>query len=185
MGILLAVFFGRQIQRVLNGDKIALPKLLFLAAVLPLHLYLCYSDALLATGLLTFSMIITIYHDVQYISIVWFYNEKRYGGDRKKAEKRYGFAAKLSRSIFYFMGFAILVSIPVWGFGCLINRIPVCEMGTGEAWGQAIMLDSTTWIVFFVMLTSGFQMHHYIMDQYIWRPSKDSRLREDLGVEND
>ena len=45
------------------------------------------------------------------------------------------------------------------------------------------MLDTTTWIAFFIMFTSGFQMHHYILDQYIWRPGKDKKLREDLRVE--
>lgn len=179
---LLTVFVGRQIQRILRGEKIALPKILFLAAVLPLHLYMCYSQHLLATGLLTFTMIITIYHDCQYIAIVWFYNQNRYGGDRKAAEKRYGFAAKLSRNFFIYLAFAIAaISLPVWGLGCLINRIPVCA--TGPEWGERIMLDTTTWIAFYVMLTSGFQMHHYILDQYIWRPSKDSKLREDLKVE--
>ena len=181
VGTLLAIFFGRQIYKVLNGQKIALPKILFLAAVLPLHLYMCYSDYLLMTGLLTFTMIITIYHDCQYIAIVWFYNKKRYGGDRKKAIERFGFAAKLSRNLWVYMGFAIMVSIPVWAFGCLINRIPACDRG--PYWGEQIMLDTTTWIAFFIILTSGFQMHHYILDQYIWRPGKDKKLREDMGIE--
>ena len=182
VGALLTVFVGRQIQKVMNGEKLALPKILFLAAVLPLHLYMCYSSHLLATGLLTFTMIITIYHDCQYLAIVWFYNKKRYGGERKAAVERFGFAAKLSRNPFVWLGFAILVSLPAWLFGCLINRIPVCA--TGPAVGDPIqMLDTTTWIAFFVMFTAGFQMHHYILDQYIWRPGKDKKLREDLGVE--
>lgn len=183
VGALLTIFIGRQIQRIMNGERVALPKLLFLAAVLPLHLYMCYSQHLLATGLLTFTMIITIYHDCQYIAIVWFYNQNRYGGEKKKSIERYGFAAKLSRNFFLYIGFAIVVgSLPAWGLGCLIGRIPVCQIG--PVWGAETILNSTTWIAFYIMFTSGFQMHHYILDQYIWRPGKDKRLREDLKVQS-
>ena len=180
---LLTVFLGRQIQRVARGERIALPKLLFLAAVLPLHIYMSYSDYLLATSLLTFTVIVTIYHDMQYLAIVWYYNQNRYGGEKKQAERRFGFAAKLSRNFVFYIPFAVVaISLPVWGLGCLINRIPVCA--TGPEWGERIMLDTTTWIAFYVMLTSGFQMHHYLLDQFIWRPGKDKKLREDLKMED-
>lgn len=179
---LLGTFVVRQVQRVSRGDKIALPKLAFLAAVLPLHLYMCYSDHLLFTSLLVFTMIVTIYHDVQYLAIVWFYNENRYGGEPQKAEKTYGFAAKLSRNFWIYLGFAIVtISVPVWGLGCLIGRIKVCSIG--PVWGDPLEIGGTTWIAFYVMLTLGFQMHHYVLDQFIWRPSKDKKLREDLKVE--
>lgn len=183
VGTLLTVFVGRQIQRLMRGEKIALPKILFLAAVLPLHLYMCYSQHLLATGLLTFTMIITIYHDCQYLAIVWFYNQNRYGGDQKEAAKRFGLAAKISRNFILYLVFAIAaISLPIWGLGCLINRISVCS--SGPAWGDQVLLGGTSWVVFYVMLTSGFQMHHYLLDQYIWRPSKSKTLREDLGMED-
>ncbi len=182
VGALLAVFFARQIQKIALGEKILLPKILFLSAVLPLHLYMCYSQHLLGVGLLTFTMIVTIYHDCQYLAIVWFYNEKRYEGDPQKAEKRFGLAAKISRNFILYLVFAIAaISLPIWGLGCLINRIPVCR--TGDPWGEATLLGSDSWIVFYIMLTAGFQMHHYILDQYIWRPSKDKKLREDLSME--
>ncbi|MBC01221.1 MAG: hypothetical protein CML67_16950 [Rhodobacteraceae bacterium] len=183
VAVLLTVFVARQVYRIANGERIALPKLLFLSAVLPLHLYMCYSDYMLATGLLTFTVIVTIYHDIQYLAIVWFYNQNRYGQEAPEASKRtFGLAAVLSRNFLLYLGFAIVaVSLPVWGLGCLINRIPVCA--SGPAWGTETILDTTTWIAFYVILTSGFQMHHYLLDQYIWRPGKDRRLREDLKIE--
>ena len=182
VAVLLTIFVGRQIQRVMRGEKLPLPKLLFMGAVLPLHIYICYSDQMLVTGLLTFTVIITIYHDLQYLAIVWFYNEKRYGGEPAEAKKRYGAAATISRRLWLWMGCAIAFSIPMWTLGCMINRIPVCA--TGPAVGSPTILGNTDWIIFFVLVTSGFQMHHYILDQYIWRPGKDKRLREDLKVDD-
>jgi len=44
-------------------------------------------------------------------------------------------------------------------------------------------MGDTTWILFFVMLTSGIQMHHYVLDMFIWRPGKSLALRKDLGLE--
>ncbi len=180
---LLGMFVVRQVQRIAQGDKIALPKLMFLAAVLPLHIYICYSDQILATGLLTFTVIVTIYHDCQYLAIVWFYNQNRYKPhEDKNAAKRFGLAASLSKNPAIWLGFGILAfAIPVWSLGCLINRVPVCSYG--PEWGARTILGDTTWMVFFTVLTFGFQMHHYVLDQFIWRPSKSKTLREDLKME--
>ncbi|MCK4559714.1 MAG: hypothetical protein KAV45_08010 [Calditrichia bacterium] len=30
----------------------------------------------------------------------------------------------------------------------------------------------------------GILLHHYFVDQYIWRPSKDKTLQEDLKIKN-
>ena len=34
----------------------------------------------------------------------------------------------------------------------------------------------------FVGVAIGLIMHHYFVDQFIWRPSKDAQLRHDLQV---
>jgi len=185
--ILLSVFFLRQVQRIVTGDKIALPKLMFLAAVLPLHIYICYSDQILLTGLLTFTVIITIYHDIQYLAIVWYYNQNRYKPhEDKEAPRKFGIAASLSKNPALWIGFGILCfAIPVWGLGCAIGRMDerLAMCYNGPDWGQQLILGDTTWIAFFVILTFGFQMHHYVLDQYIWRPSKSKKLREDMKIE--
>lgn len=181
VAVLLTALVARQIVKARRGEPLNLPKLLFFAAVIPLHLGMCYSPALLATGLLTFTVIVTIYHDIQYLAIVWFHGRNRYeaGGVRQRS---FGLAEVVTRNPVLWLGAGILVaSVPVWTLGCLINRVPVCE--TGPALGQMTFLGDTTWIAFFVMLTSGIQMHHYLLDQFIWKPSRDARLREDLKLE--
>ncbi len=180
--VLITAFILRQIYKVLMGEQLNLPKILFFFAVLPLHIYMCYTEHLLTTGLLTFTAIVTIYHDIQYLAIVWFYNRNRYGPPTER-KKRFGLAEKVTRKVWIWMGVAIVFgSIPVWGLGCLINRIPICQ--TGPHLGDPTFLGQTTWIVFFVLLTAGLQMHHYILDQYIWRPGRSKQLREDLKLED-
>ena len=34
----------------------------------------------------------------------------------------------------------------------------------------------------FAGIVLGVSMHHYFVDQFIWRPSKDAELRKDLNL---
>jgi hypothetical protein len=45
-------------------------------------------------------------------------------------------------------------------------------------------MGDTIWIVIFAVLTSGLQMHHYLLDQYIWRTGKSAQLRKELRLES-
>ncbi len=180
VAVLVTVFVVRQVSNFLSGKALNLPKFMFFGAVLPLHIYMCYTEHLLTTGLLTFTAVITIYHDIQYLAIVWFYNRNRYGSE-KNAERKFGLAAKMTKKLWIWMGIAILFgSVPVWGLGCLLNRIPVCQYG--PPLGEATFLGETTWIAFFVVLTAGLQMHHYVLDQFIWKPGSSKQLRKDMKL---
>jgi hypothetical protein len=178
---LLGWFVLRQIARLAGGRQINLPVVLFLAAVLPLYIYVCFSDALIDAHILAFVAVTTIYHDVQYLAIMWFFNRNRYGKE-PGGRREFGLAGTITRNFPLYFAVAILfASLPVWGFGCLINGIPWCQ--TGAAWGSKTFLGETTWILFFICLTTGLQMHHYLLDQYIWRPGKSADLRKDLKLE--
>jgi hypothetical protein len=171
----LALF---QAGKWLRGEAINLPKLIFLGTVFLLHGVVSFSGLLPAYTLLAFTAIITIYHDIQYLSIVWFYSRKHYQPD----DKGHGFAGVLAKRFAFFFGAALLLgSLPIWGLGCLINRVAVCGPGTDA--GTMTFMGDTTWILFFGMLTSGLQMHHYVLDMFIWRPGKSAVLRRDLGLE--
>jgi hypothetical protein len=58
----------------------------------------------------------------------------------------------------------------------------VCEIG--PRWGEATFMGDTTWILFFALFTMGAQMHHYVLDMYIWRPGKSARLRRELDLDS-
>ena len=181
LALLVARYTVFQIAKYLRGEPLNLPKLVFIATVILLHSFMGFSGLLPATSILAFTAVITIYHDIQYFFVVWFYARNRYG---KSAEpvRQYGAAGFLAKSFPLFLGVGILtISAPVWGFGCLINRVPVCS--SGAPFGAPTFMGDTVWILAFAAITAGFQMHHYVLDQFIWRPSRSAQLRKELKLE--
>lgn len=64
----------------------------------------------------------------------------------------------------------VLLSVPYVGLNLLRSAAPGVSVGTPLLQGLALALY---W---------GFALHHYVVDQYIWRPHADPRLRADLGL---
>ncbi len=175
----LAVLYAGRLRR---AEPLALPKLVFLASVLLLHGVMGFSGLLSAASILGFTAVVTIYHDIQYFTVVWFYGRNRYGKAQDRVE-RFGLAGRLSCSFGRFFATALLtISLPLWGLGCLINRVPLCASGLD--FGPPNFLGTTNAVLVFAWLTSGFQMHHYVLDQFIWRPSQSANLRRDLKLES-
>ena len=77
IGTLAIVYVVRQGVRLRLGEQVNGPKMLFLLAVLPLHIYVCYSNAILTASVLAFSAFVTIFHDIQYHAIIWFHHRNR------------------------------------------------------------------------------------------------------------
>ena len=177
--VTLEVLF--QTGKWMRGQPINLPKQVFLASVVALHAFVCFSGLLPGYTLLAFTAIVTIYHDIQYLFIVWFYSNHHYRPD-PSPRKKFGAAGMLAQSFVLFYGVALLFgSAPLWSLGCAINRVALC--GPGSEVGAMTFMGDTTWILFFVMLTSGIQMHHYVLDMVIWRPSRSRNVRAGLGLE--
>jgi hypothetical protein len=175
LAVILTLF---QAGKLMRGEAINIPKLIFLGTIMLLHGVISFSGLLPAYTLLAFTAIITIYHDIQYLSIVWFYSRKHYA----PGDKKHGLAGVLAKRFTLFFGAALLLaSLPIWGLGCIINRVSVCGPGTDA--GSMTFMGDTTWTLFFVILTSSIQMHHYVLDMFIWRPGKNADLRRDLGLE--
>src|SRR5690606_30086644 len=78
IGTLAIAFVIRQFMKIRAGEKVNGPKVLFLLAVVPLHIYVCFSDAVLTASLLAFSAFVTIFHDIQYHALIWFHHRNRY-----------------------------------------------------------------------------------------------------------
>jgi hypothetical protein len=165
------------------GRTLNVPKILFLLAVVPLHCFVCFHPAVLTASLMSFSAFVTIYHDLQYHAIVWHYQRNRIhrpGVDRS----RYGLAALISSHFVVFMGCAVAMGIGAWALSCLVKVETSCMH-----WVPNIV-ESNAWPLFgdftlqhlFFSIAVGCIMHHYFVDQFIWRPSKDSELRQDLRL---
>lgn len=180
VGTLAIAFVLRQLVRVQMGEKVNGPKTLFLLAVVPLHVYVCFSDAVLSASLLAFSAFVTIFHDIQYHALVWFHHRNRYhkpGVD----QKQFGLAPKLSKNLATYFGCAIFFALVFRLLGCSFDIHPGCTpfvissdlslFGTirGDAVLKAFLL--------------GFPLHHYFVDQYIWKTSRSKELQKDLKLD--
>ena len=181
IGALVVAFGVRQAALVRRGETINGPKILFLLAVVPLHVYVCFSPAVLTASLLAFSAFITIFHDIQYHAIVWFHHRNRYHRPGVDA-KRYGLAPKISKNLLTYFGIAIFFALLFRLLGCSFAVHPGCTpflissdihlFGTlhGDAVLKAFML--------------GFPLQHYFIDQFIWKTSASKELRKDLNLDS-
>jgi hypothetical protein len=182
VALLVARYAVFQAGKFMRGEPINLPKVVFIATVIFLHSFMAFSGLMPTTSVLAFTAVVTIYHDIQYFVVVWFYARNRY---RKSPApwRQYGLAGVLAKSFPLFLVAGIVtVSLPVWGASCLLNRVPVCA--TGAPFGPPTFMGQTAWILLFAWFTSGVQMHHYVLDQFIWRPSRSAQLRKQLKLES-
>jgi len=173
------LFVSRQISRYRSGTSLNLPKILFLIALIPLYALICYSPMVLTAPLLAFSAFITIYHDIQYHAIVWFYTRNRYHKPNVDP-KKYGLAVKLSKNLFVFLLFGIAMGVILRLLGCTFEVNAGCGPLVLTS-SQKLFGDlSTKELMLSIFI--GIPLHHYFVDQFIWRPSKDKTLREDLKL---
>lgn len=180
IGTLALAFLVRQVARLRAGEKINGPKVLFLLAVVPLHVYVCFSPAVLTASLLAFSIFITIFHDIQYHAIVWFHHRNRYhrpGVD----QKQFGLAPKISRNLLTYFGCGIFFALIFRLLGCTFAIHPGCVPFVITSDIQLFGDVHTDALLKGFLL--GFPLQHYFIDQYIWKTSKSKALRKDLKLE--
>lgn len=177
----VGVFIARQYYRWSHGLSINMPKVIFLVALLPLYALICYSSSILTVPLVAFSAFVTIYHDIQYHAIVWYYARNRYhrpGADQSK----YGLAPKISKNFSIYMLSGIAMAATIRLFGCSFALHPGC--GVLVMTGDYAIFGAITSKELLLSFLLGFPLHHYFVDQYIWRPSKDKTLQKDLKISN-
>jgi hypothetical protein len=176
LGVTIA-FVARQAVRWHQGRALNVPKLLFLLAVVPLHLTICYGNAALTAPLLAFAAFVTIFHDVQYHAVVWFYQRNRYRG---ADAGRYGPAAWVGRSFATFALCAVAAGAFMGATVCGLGVQPGCTPFVSSS--ELTLFGTVTWREALFGIFLGFLMHHYYIDQFIWRPSHDAGLRRDLQL---
>lgn len=181
IGTLAIAFMVRQVQRVRQGKAVNGAKVLFLLAVVPLHVYVCFSSAVLSASLLAFAAFVTIFHDIQYHAIIWFHHRNRYhrpGVDKQ----RFGLAPKISRNLATYFGCAIFFALIFRLLGCTLDVHPGC---TPFVISSEINLFGTLHTdALLKAFLLGFPLHHYFVDQYIWKTSTSKQLRKDLKMED-
>jgi len=158
--ISLVLFAGRQAQRWYLKRLLNLPKLLLLGAAIPMHwivLRLLEPVQPAAAGALAAVATLTIYHNLQYHRIVWFHNRNKYS---RESSKNYGAASVISKSVWSYIGFALV-------FGALYH-IP----------HYTIVKPDSFWMAFIW----GGAFTHYYLDSKIWRVRRDAQLNENLRM---
>lgn len=179
LALTVATFLVRQVVRVRQGIPVNVPKMLFLLAVVPLHVYVCLSPAVLTTGILGFTVFVTIFHDFQYHAIVWFHHKNRYhkpGVD----QSRFGWAPKLSKNLGVYFGCALFFALLVRLFGCSFEVHPGC--GPFVLTSDTPLFGSFHTDALLKAFLLGFALQHYFVDQFIWKPSKSKALQADLKL---
>ncbi|HEV7680902.1 MAG TPA: hypothetical protein VGO68_02175 [Pyrinomonadaceae bacterium] len=74
--VLAVAWLGRQIQRLIAGELLNVPKYLLLAAAIPMHWIVLLTP--MPHKPIAIVAILTIYHNLQYHRLIWFHN-KKYG----------------------------------------------------------------------------------------------------------
>jgi len=156
----LILFVGRQAQRIYLRQPVNVPKLLLLSAAVPMHwivLRLLEPVQPPTAAALAAVATLTIYHNIQYHRIIWFHNRNKYGRDKAK---KYGAASVISKSVWSYIGFALL-------FGAMYH-IP----------HYTIVQPDSFWMAFIW----GGAFTHYYLDSKIWRVRRDAQLNESLRM---
>ena len=156
----LILLIGRQAQRFYLKRAVNVPKLLLLAAAVPMHwivLRLLEPVQPPSAAALAAVATLTIYHNIQYHRIIWFHNRNKYG---RAGAKNFGAASIISKNVWSYIGFAL-------AFGALYH-IP----------HYTLVKPDSFWMAFIW----GGAFTHYYLDSKIWRVRRDAQLNENLRM---
>lgn len=121
---------------------------------------------------LLLSIVIVIFHNVQYVGLVWFHNSNRY-----TERDGHGLAGYVSSAPGIFLGACLLFSVAVYfTFACSTGVFPSCQ------WFTDWSLGPVTWNQIGLCLWWGLAMNHYYLDQKIWRVRGDEELKRSLRL---
>jgi len=136
------------------------------------------SEIVREVPLILFGAFVTVVHDVQYGALVWFHHSNRFGVSG--AEGTFGPAARLFQRWPAFVTAAL-------AFG-VVSRLGFCAADVHPGCAPLLrssaipLFGSVSLDVLIGTLAASFAMHHYTVDQHVWRPSQDPELRVDLRL---
>src|SRR5262245_6088558 len=179
--IVLAHFAVYHFRR--DGWRVRNPKAPYLAATVVLYGFIYFAIARLEPvygasqgpdqDFLLLSIVIVIFHNVQYVGLVWFHNRNRYA-DRTG----HGLAGLVNRAPLTFLGACGLFSLAVYfTFACSTGVFPACQWFTGSSGIGPVTVNQIG-----LCLWWGLAINHYYLDQKIWRIRGDEELRRSLRL---
>ncbi len=173
VGIAAVGLGGRQWMRARGAQPIRWTKLLFLAAATSVAIVLFSPPVAAHVQYEAIMPIVTSFHDVQYLAIVWFYHRNRAATRHTQKNP----APLVARRIAAFLaaGVAFTLAYRV-ALGCLFSAWPGCSVGADEVPLAAGLTVSDLGVAFLW----GFALHHYYLDQRIWHVRREQALHRDL-----
>jgi len=120
--------------------------------------------------------IVTSFHDVQYLAIVWFFHRNRRDDRQSRSMIAPAFMRRLPVFLALGLGFTLVYRV---GLGCLFSAWPGCDVGAEEMALPAGLTVSDLGIGFLW----GFALQHYYLDQRIWHVQRDPALGRDLRLD--
>jgi len=121
---------------------------------------------------LLIQVLITLPHNLQYLALMWFHNRNRYSGAGD-----FGPATPLNRTPLRFVAMCLLFSGVLYlAFACSTGVFPRCQLFVDARLGPV------TFNQLGLCLWWGLALHHYVLDQKIWRIQGDAALKRNLGL---
>jgi hypothetical protein len=194
--ILFVAWLLRQLQRLISGETLDVPKYLLLAAAIPMHWIVLLTP--MPNKPIAIVAILTIYHNLQYHRLIWFHNKKytrsstalagsaeiqgsnptvREGFSVANADLRqkFGAAELISRRLLYYIAFGIIFGIIYQGPRQFLGYINLKNGGsiTSEQSFATQLGISFLW---------GYAFIHYYLDSKIWRVRRDPSVGKALNM---
>jgi len=190
------LFVMKEIYRLFSGERVNLPKNLFFLASVSLPITLCLLPAAKYSDPLTLVAIVTIFHNIQYHGIVWFYSRTRYHsgkqgvnqGSNELNDKKYGLASRITTRVLGYLGVCIALAIlwNYWGWlligSSVIPFTPEPTVLSTVQFGSGVRMGLRE-LAYTIAVSISLQ--HYYLDQKIWKVSRDKGLRSDLRLTAD
>jgi hypothetical protein len=168
----LLMLAARQVARWRSGRTVHRTKLLFLGAATSVSAVV-FSPAVAARIQYEAVMpVVTSFHNVQYLSIVWFFHRNRFAALPRRTPRPF-----FLRSFWTFLGLGVAFTVAYRvGLGCAASAWPTCDLGAEHVALPAGLTLSDLGVAFLW----GFALHHYYLDQRIWHVSRDRTVQRDL-----
>jgi hypothetical protein len=167
---LFILWIGRQVQRLIIGQPLNVPKYLLLAAAIPMHWIVLLTP--MPHKPIAIVAILTIYHNLQYHRLIWFHNRKYTNGAIDESRKKFGAAELISRRLLFYIAFGII-------FGLIYQ-------GPRQALGYVSLQNSPSEQSFLIQLGIsflwGYAFIHYYLDSKIWRVRRDPSVGQALKM---
>jgi len=158
-------YLVRQVQKWRQGLSLNWPKQLLFASAIPVN-YLLFRSGMPLLGVYAAA---TIYHNVQYHRLVWFYNQNKYARPAPQT-KEYGLATLVNSRWLTYVAAAALYAI-------VFDVVPRFFLKDGVG---LMNVGTRNQIIFSFFAAPG--LLHYWVDGHIWKMRSDPELRTYLRL---